>query len=286
MRLLSAFIKSITPDMSSRTVKEKISIIEQRIGTYIVPSIQRVGELDSFKSDYTKGFMRDPTMVILMRSAGRSSSEPVGLAKLLLTASENTGVLLRELLDKADRTLPKTIVLEGTDVPVALQLKLINAIDLYVEYTSRVLYHIAQHESEVKYTMTRADLAWLQTHLVSYMGVLTILLGDPKKILSGLASTPPVSLDSGLGRDSPEGLTRLEFIPIVTPLFHRFAVMRVNWELEREERLKLEKRGIESAIERHRQNSEGLHDARAEKIMENWRKELVLVNQKISNLED
>lgn len=285
MSFLSNFIKGLTGSIGKPTVNEKAAIVESRIVDYLIPSINNFkGHV--FESDfYRQEILTDAGFKSLNHSA-RHIRNVNNVFDLMTFAVTSAQTLLSGIQDKGDTFLPETIVKEGITVPSVTILKLISSIDLFVEYSSRLMYHLAQFESKVNYSLNNADKKYLKDYKGSYLTIFTLLLEKPEKFLEDIVSLEPMLADGQNASNAPREVIRLNFIPLVTPIFRRVGITLVNWEIEREERLRLEKRGIESAIERHRQAQRGNNDARSEQIIENWRKELVLVNKKIAALEN
>lgn len=286
MSFFTDFVKGITNSIGKPTVNEKAAIVESRIVDYLVPSIANLQHHD-FESDfYRQEILTDTGFRSLLQQSRTTVRNSKTVFDILAFASTNAKDLLSGIQDKGVNVLPETIVAEGITVSSATVLKLIASIDLFVEYSSRLMYHLAQYESRVDYSLNNADKKYLKDYKASYITIFGLLLEKPEKLLNDIMEVEPRLVDDSVSVKASREVVRLNFIPLVTPIFRRVGISLVNWEIEREERLRLEKRGIESAIERHRQAQRGSHDARSEQIIENWRKELVLVNRKIASLEN
>lgn len=286
MSFFTDFVKGITNSIGKPTVNEKAAIVESRIVDYLVPSIANLQHHD-FESDfYRQEILTDTGFRSLLQQSRTTVRNSKTVFDILAFASTNAKDLLSGIQDKGVNVLPETIVAEGITVSSATVLKLIASIDLFVEYSSRLMYHLAQYESRVDYSLNNADKKYLKDYKASYITIFGLLLEKPDKLLKDIMEVEPRLVDDSVSVKASREVVRLNFIPLVTPIFRRVGISLVNWEIEREERLRLEKRGIESAIERHRQAQRGSHDARSEQIIENWRKELVLVNRKIASLEN
>lgn len=286
MSFFTDFVKGITNSIGKPTVNEKAAIVESRIVDYLVPSISNL-QYHDFESDfYRQEILTDAGFRSLMQQSRTTVRNSKTIFDILAFAATNAKELLSGIQDKGVNVLPETIVAEGITVSSATVLKLIASIDLFVEYSSRLMYHLAQYESRVDYSLNNADKKYLKDYKASYITIFGLLLEKPEKLLKDIMEVEPRLVDDSASIKASREVVRLNFIPLVTPIFRRVGISLVNWEIEREERLRLEKRGIESAIERHRQAQRGNHDARSEQIIENWRKELVLVNRKIASLEN
>lgn len=282
---LIQYVKDLIGTFKKDDVKNKVRILIARITDYILPSVEQLRGVGVFKSDLHKTYISDNRAFLSFRT--KSNTRDIGPKSswidMLEVACKNAITILERL--PLDQRLPATITVEGITYSTASVLKLVNSIDLYVEYTSRLMYHLVQYESGVPYRMTPLDTKFLSNNQSAWITTLGLLLRDPEALLKDLSNEPELVVGSPREVFANSDVERLNFIPGVTPLFKRIGITLVNWELERTERLKLEKRGIESAIERYRQQSLGQYDARSEMLMENWRNELVLVNQKISRME-
>ena len=287
MSFFTDFVKNINSAIGRPTVNEKAAIVESRIVDYLKPSIENFLTVQAFESDfYRQNILTDRAFSKLSAELGRKSrSKRVDYINALAYISQNCLVILGQIQEKGTNILPETIVKEGITVPAATVLKLISSIDLFVEYSSRMLYHLAQHESKIEYKPTVADTKFLDSYKGSYIDICFLLSDNPNKIVADILVLEPVLVDDSVSIKASKEVVRLNFIPLVTPVFKRIGIAMVNWDIEREERLRLEKRGIESAIERYRQANSGNFDARSEQVIENWRKELRIVNQKIDSME-
>lgn len=285
MSFFTDFIKGISSSISKPTVNEKAAIVESRLIDYLVPSIHNFKGVEFTSDFYRQEILTDNgyrNLLIQAKRVGR----PNNFFDVLAIAATNAKALLEGVQEKGEHILPETIVTEGITVPSATVLKLVSSIDMFLEYSSRLLYHLAQFESKVDYSLNNADKKFLKDYKGSYVTIIGILLEKPSKIIDDIVNIEPILVDDKtVPSTGSREIVRLNFIPLVTPLFKRLAIAKINWEMEREERLRLERRGIESAIERYRQASHGNQDARAEQIIENWRRELTLINKKIAALE-
>lgn len=285
MSFFTDFIKGISNSISKPTVNEKAAIVESRIVDYLTPSIHNFKGVEFGSDFYRQEILTDNGYRNLLIQAKRTG-RPANFFDVIAIAATNAKEILEGIQEKGDHILPETIVTEGITVPSATVLKLVSSIDMFVEYSSRLLYHVAQFESKVEYSLNNADKKFLKDYKGSYVTIVGILLEKPSKIIEDIVKIEPVLVDDKIvSTTGSREVVRLNFIPLVTPLFKRLAITKINWEIEREERLRLERRGIESAIERYRQASHGNQDARTEQIIENWRKELTLINKKIAALE-
>lgn len=285
MSFFTDFVKSINSAIGRSSVNEKAAIVESRIVDYLKPSIENFTGIN-YESDFYRQYILTDRgiskLVAEINSKTRGKTDYVGA---LAYIAQNSLVILGQIQEKGTNILPETIVQEGVTLPAATVLKLVSSIDLFVEYSSRILYHLAQHESKVDYKPTNADLKFLSEYKGSYVDICHILTERPDRIVADIMALEPRLVDDSVQIKASKEVVRLNFIPLVTPIFKRVGITLVNWDIEREERLRLEKRGIESAIERHRQAQAGNFDARTEQVIENWRKELRIVNQKIDALE-
>ena len=282
---LIQYVKDLIGTFKKDDVKNKVRILISRISDYVLPSVSQLRAITSFKSEMYVTYIGNSVAYknIRNKSTSKEISPRSTWIDMIEVACKNAITILERL--PVDQRLPSTITVEGITYSTASVLKLINSIDLFVEYTSRMCYHLTQFESGVPYKMNNHDVKFLESNQASFIGTLSILLRSPEALLADLSKEPELVVGSPREVFSNSDVERLNFIPVVTPLFKRIGIMVVKWELERTERLKLEKRGIETAIERYRQQSMGQFDARSEMLMENWRNELVLVNQKISRME-
>lgn len=278
------FVKFINKTIGKSQVTEKASIVESRLVDYIIPSLENIRSVREFGSDYYRNNYLTNEWRDLQRKATRHGVRSNNAFDVIYHCAQHARTLMSQVQDRGEALLPNTITVEGITTPTATILKLISAVDLFVEFTSRDLYALSQYESQVEYHPTPASREFRDQHIGSYLSIVTMLLDSPAKLIDQITAMQPIVVGGSVERH-PDEIVRLGFIPLVTPLFRRVAITLVNWEVEREERLRLEKRGIESAIERHRQNLSGRRDARTEQIIENWRKELVLVNKKIDSME-
>lgn len=285
MSFFTDFVKNIADTIGKPTVNEKAAIVESRVVDYLIPSIQNFRGVQLGSDFYRQEILTDHGYKNVIMNARRTGNAK-DIFDAMVLATTNAKSVLAKIQEKGTNILPDTIVAEGMTVSAATVLKLISSIDLFVEYSSRLMYHLAQYESKIEYSLNNADTKFLKDFKGSYLTIFDLLFTKPDNLVADIIKIEPVLVESNVTAKASKEVVRLNFIPLVTPIFKRIGIMRVNWEAEREERLRLEKRGIESAIERHRQASHGNFDARSEKIIENWRRELVLVNKKIASLEN
>ena len=282
---LVQYVKDLIGTFKKEDVKNKVRILISRLTDYVLPSVEQLRAIPSFKSDLYVEYIEKNNAFKSFRNKStiKEITHRSSWIDMLSVAGKNAIDILERL--PLDNRLPATITVEGITYSTANVLKLINSIDTFVEYTSRFIYHLTQFESGVPYRMNNHDIKFLEQKQASFLSTLGLLLRSPDKLLEDLSKEPELVVGSQREVFSSDTVERLNFIPVVTPLFKRIGITMVNWELERSERLKLEKRGIETAIERYRQQSLGQNDARSEMLMEGWRNELVLVNQKIARME-
>lgn len=282
---LVQYVKDLIGTFKKDDVKNKVRILISRITDFVLPSIAQLREIPVFSNELYKTYIEDNNAFKVFRNKStiKEINHRSSWIDMLEVASKNALTILEKL--PADGRLPSTITVEGMTYSTANLLKLVNSIDLFVEYTSRFIYHMTQFESGVPYRMNNHDIKFIEQKQASWIGTLGLLLRSPETLLEDLSKEPELIVGSQREVFSGDTVERLNFIPVVTPLFKRIGITMVNWELERSERLKLEKRGIETAIERYRQQSLGQHDTRSEMLIDGWRKELIIVNQKISRME-
>lgn len=291
-------LKGLVPSFGKKDIREKLRVIASKIAELVLPALDSFAETlneRQLKSKYGKDLIA--AVYGFLPPVLRNSPTPY--AKVVRTALENATKLLEGLQDYTGKHLGDAVHVEGLTYQKASVLRLIELIDFFQDYTLRQLTFLVASEVNIEAfdrqdgnPFTQAELKFLQTNQGAWLKMLELLNGDPKQALSALEKVPEVLLSDAdanevpaLGGTSADPL-KLGFIPGVSHIFHWVGLRLVDWEIERYERAKKEKRDIEMRLEALRQRRGGTVDARTESIIANYERELTLARAKIANMED
>lgn len=289
--MIVEFVKKLAGSFTRNDVKNKIRILVGRIEEYTLPNIEKIKETPArVDSPLEKELFGSKASA--MRSLFSLLPPVVGknMTAIIEFAANNSSNVLSEINSKIDRKLPDKIVAEGITFSSANVLRFVDVVDFFNEYTSRYLYHLTMSTIGSSIKILPIEKRYLENNAAAYIEALRLLVSDKDWLLTNLDKSPEITVNVvdpkqiGLNATQADPL-RMNLIPFITPLFGRIGMNMVDHEISKTERLKLEKRGIQMAIERNRQATLGAPDARAEAIMEGWKKELDVVNAKLARLE-
>ena len=289
--MIVEFVKKLAGSFTRNDVKNKIRILVGRIEEYTLPNIEKIKETSArVDSPLEKELFGSKASA--MRSLFSLLPPVVGknMTAIIEFAANNSSNVLSEINSKIDRKLPDKIVAEGITFSSANVLRFVDVVDFFNEYTSRYLYHLTMSTIGSSIKILPIEKRYLENNAAAYIEALRLLVSDKDWLLTNLDKSPEITVNVvdpkqiGLNATQADPL-RMNLIPFITPLFGRIGMNMVDHEISKTERLKLEKRGIQMAIERNRQATLGAPDARAEAIMEGWKKELDVVNAKLARLE-
>lgn len=289
--MIVEFVKKLAGSFTRNDVKNKIRILVGRIEEYTLPNIEKIKETSArVDSPLEKELFGSKASA--MRSLFSLLPPVVGknMTAIIEFAANNSSNVLSEINSKIGRKLPDKIVAEGITFSSANVLRFVDVVDFFNEYTSRYLYHLTMSTIGSSIKILPIEKRYLENNAAAYIEALRLLVSDKDWLLTNLDKSPEITVNVvdpkqiGLNATQADPL-RMNLIPFITPLFGRIGMNMVDHEISKTERLKLEKRGIQMAIERNRQATLGAPDARAEAIMEGWKKELDVVNAKLARLE-
>lgn len=294
---LTTFIAGLLPSFSKNDVVGKIRNITKKINDIIKDELYILGdafEESHYKSAFAKQWIKD--LAPLLPSGLRSKPNP--FVTVAGRAADNATKLL-DLLDQyIGKNTPNGIHVEGMTYQKASALRLIELIDFFADYTSRHVHFLVASETDMVVfghsdgnPLTPDALRYLQSNRASYLAVLNLLNADPKKTMQDLEKIPEIMVADAdvsevpaLAGASADPL-RLNAIPIISDLFHWVGVRLVDWDIERYEAAKKERRDIELRIESLRQKQGGNLDTQNEVVINGYERELTLARQKIKEME-
>lgn len=297
MNILS-FIRNLLPSFGKKDIREKLRIISRKITDVIQPSLEMFGEQlneKTLKSAYGKGFMKDVMGMIPQRL--RSVDHPY--AMVLGVALTNGQRLVEQIEAYIGKNMGETIYVEGMSYQKASVIRLIELLDFFTDYAHRQLGYLVASETNIEAfdrpdgnPYTRAELMFLQSNQASFLRLMELFNGDPKKIMSVIENIPEVLMsDTEVGEvpalaGAAADPLQLGSIPGVSHIFHWVGLRMVDWDIERYEAALKTKRDIDLRLESLRQRRAGNLDAQTETIIDNYQRELTLARAKIARFEE
>lgn len=290
------FIRKLLPTFGKNDVREKLRLTLSKLTDLINPMIEDIGSMlqaSNFKSTFGKAF----NAAFLKFAPPHVRNHPDALFATVEKAKDNAILLGGMLTDHSVKYLKDTIHVEGITYQTVSLLRLIEVLEFFSDYTSRLLLRLVTAETNVSVfasdeagDLSRAEIAWIENNRGSYFMVLELLYNDPKQLMAKLTSIPEIvvqefgSVTPALQGGASDPL-QLGVIPLLTPLFTGVGIRSVNRDIEKYERTKKERRAIEMRMEALRQSANGPIDARTQSIIEGYERELVLVRAKIAKME-
>lgn len=294
---IPAFLRNILPSFSRNDVLDKIHSIGQKIMKILSPSLDLANEtLDEshFKSNFSKSVAKDFRMALPANL--RSETRPV--TRFLPKAIKNAQLLLEQIEQYAGRNLTASIHIEGISYQKATVLRLIELMDFFVDYSIRHLSYVVASETNIEdygrpdgLAFTPDELRYLENNRGIWIKMIAMLQEDPKVAMKKVADIPEIVLGDmdvasvpALAGAAADPL-HLGLIPIASNIFRWVGLRVAHWEIDRYERALQEKRVIELRLESRRQRLAGNPDAATEAIVANYENELVLVRERIKDME-
>lgn len=289
-------LKGILPSFGRKDVREKIRVIASKLLEIVAPSLTLYKESfndASLHSAYGRDFMQ--ALLRFLPSSFGNRNAP--FVRVMEVTQANLTRLLDQLSEFVGSHMPDAIHIEGITYQKGTVLRLIELADFYVDYTSRHLAALVAAETNIEafgkadsFPYTKAEQKYLLDHRNDYFKVLELFFEDPKTIMAKIQHIPEVLMSEtdpasvpALAGAAADPL-RLGIIPVISDIFHWVGIRKVDWEIERYERAKKEKRAIELRLEALRQKRGGAVDARNEAIIDGYERELVLVREKIARM--
>jgi hypothetical protein len=294
---IPAFLRNIMPTFTRNDVLEKIKNISKKLLTIVRPSYDLMVEaLDEsqFKSAFAKSVAKDFSVALPTRLKNERRPVTTFLPKAITHAQQ----LLDSLEQYVGKNLAASIHIEGINYQKATVLRLIELLDFFSDYSIRHLAYITASETNIDeygrpdgLAFTPDELRFLETNRGTWIKLMAMLQDDPKGMLKQVNDIPEIVLgdmDIGavpaLAGASADPL-HLGLIPLVSNIFRWVGIRHAHWELDRFERAVKEKRIIELRLEARRERLAGRQDAGAEAIVNNYENELVLIRERIKEME-
>lgn len=295
MKILE-FIKGLIPTFSKNEVKNKIRVLISRIEEYTIHSCTLASQVengvDVRKSPSYSIFAANPKNKRELEQLYRLTPArfPNDLLSIIVFALRNSSTALSESQANLEARLPDLIHTEGVTYATANVLRFVDIVDFTNSYASKFCYVLSMEAATPTFKVTPAERKYLEENATAFIEALKMLVTERGTLVATLFSAKEVLVEetSSVGGPLPTQDTdplRMSLIPVMTPVFGRIGMAIVDWEIRRAEKLQLERRAVEHAMERARQNEAGIPDARAEKIMYGWARELETIERKIARLE-
>lgn len=288
-------VKKYLPSFGRRDVRDKLRLIASKIADHILGALaltrESIGD-SQLKSTYAKNFFAAFAKYLPSNLRGK----PNAYYNMLEKALQNAQALSDLVDDYVGKHMGEAIHIEGITYQKASILRLIQLLDFFSDYASRQLAALVMSESNVTVlgrgdgpAFSKAEMAYLAQHQGAFFQSLELLYEQPKVIMAKLEKIPEILVeDAAPGEvDALAGASgdplNLGIIPLFSDIFTFIGIRKVDYDLDRFERLQKEARLIAQLLEAKRA---GNPDARQQKIIENYERELILVRQKISVMED
>lgn len=295
MNIIQYVKKLVLSKMGKKDIRDKLRTVMQKLEEVVLASIQSILETPTLLTatsqygiKFTNDFMR------MLPSSLRSKTTPYAVIQRSLEHASKLATLLDDFVGK---DMPEQIYIDGITYQRATVLRLVELLDFTVDYASRQACYYTAAEMAVtgddvsKLPFTKAEEMAIVSQQAAYFKAIELLYADPKTIMANLDKIPEVVITTDAGTDIATALSpgadalSLGVIPIVSSLFLFIGERKADWDYERYERCKKERKDIELRIEMMRQRKNGQVDARSESILKGYERELTLVRDRIAQLE-
>lgn len=293
------FIRKLLPSFGKKDVREKLRTAIAKLTDIIGPTLENFGavfQVGKFVSKFGQEF--NASFLKFVPSQIRNLRNP--LLETIERAKDNAVKLGELLTDHSAKVLKDTIHVEGITYQTVTLLRLIEVLDFFGDYTSRLMLRLVTAESNVQYfnaseqgELSKAEIDYLDANRAMYFRILELLYDDPRVIMSKLTSIPEVIVNQSGSDVTPIPALmggagdplELGVVPLLSGMFTAIGIRNVNREIERYERTKKESRAIQMRLEALNQGGRGAIDARTQSIIEGYERELVLVRAKLAQME-
>lgn len=284
---------------SKKDVREKIQMITSKVSEIVRPTANVYFET-LVEHKYTSSFAKSMEASILksLPPAFRSLGSPY--KTVLFKALDNVTKLGDSVLEFINKTLPDAVHKEALTYQSASVIRIVELMDFFTTYTVRLLVAMTAAETNIQAfgkadsaPYTKAEMNYLTVNINAYLQTLEFLNDNFSDITKTLLNIPnilivdtdpaQVSVIHGKKADP----LNLGFIPGISWIFHSIGIRFVDWEIDRYECAKKERRIVELRLEALRQKATtGESNARLESTIENYERELTLLRAKIAHMED
>jgi hypothetical protein len=292
------FIRKLLPSFGKKDVREKLRTAIAKLTDIIGPTLENFGQVfqaGKFTSKFGQEF--NASFLKFVPSQIRNLRNP--LLETIERAKDNAVKLGELLTDHSAKVLKDTIHVEGITYQTVSLLRLIEILDFYGDYTSRLMLRLVTAESNTQCfnapeqgELSKAEIDYLDANRAMYFRILELLYDDPRLIMGKLTSIPEIIVNQGGDAVPVPALMggagdplELGVVPLLSGMFTAIGIRNVNREIERYERTKKESRAIQMRLEALNQGGRGAIDARTQSIIEGYERELVLVRAKLAQME-
>lgn len=296
MSILS-YLADLLPTFGKKDIVGKLKIIARKLTDIVRPELALISESlndKELRSTYGKSFLKDLNFVL----PPNLRNMPGAYVKMCTIAVDH-GQRLVDLLEQyVAKAVGETVHIEGITYQKASVLRLIDLIDFFADYSSRHMAFLVASETNIEAfgngdgnPFTPKALAYLTTNRESYLRVMNLLNADPKKLMSDIEKIPEITVSDADIKEVPAlagaaaDPLQLGAIPIITGMFTWYGIRKVDWEIERYEAMKGERRSMENRLESLRQKRIGQIDAQNEVVIEGYERELILTRASIEEME-
>jgi len=292
------FIRKLLPSFGKKDVRDKLRLAVSKLADVVGPALENftsVFNAGKFSSKFGQEF--NASFLKFVPSNIRNLRNP--LLETIERAKDNAIKLGDLLTDHTAKALKDTIHVEGITYQTVSLLRLIEVLDFFGDYTSRLLLRLvtAESNSQVFNTaeqgeLSKAEIDYLDANRHMYFRILELLYEDPRLIMGKLTSIPEVIVNQTQDAAPVPALMggagdplELGVVPLLSGLFTAVGIRSVNRDIDRYERAKKERKSIEMRLEVLNQGGRGAVDARTQSIIEGYERELVLVRAKLAQME-
>lgn len=290
---IATWLSKIIPSFGNKDLQQKIRNVSSKNSDILRPVFQQF--MDTFKkTDFTTAHAKRFVQMYKTRTfTQKSVFDTMGIV------IDNIDALCDQLEDYSKKHFTTNINVEALTFQQASVLRLIDVIDFVVDYSVRALDHLATSEINVAAfgeadgpVSTKAERTFLENNLNGFLDALQLLAREPKQVIHEIEKIPAVivintDVSTVPGLDGHSDPLKLDAIPVISKIFYWFAIRKVDYDIERWERLKKIRRNVEFRIEALRAKQVGEpNNARHQVYLEKYDRELVVLNDKIARLED
>lgn len=271
-----------------RDLRDRIRVIRQKLEEVVIPSLEDIIANPDFQSpntQYAKKFLVDFDKMLPSNLRGGRGNQ----YKIIRRSLGNAVDLCVMLEDLVAKEMPDTLYIDGITYQKGTILRIIELLDFTADYASRQLCYLVTAEvNKIELPFTKSEASILQERQFSYFKALEMFFAEPKTIINNIGRLPEVLLDTSSDVNAQQlgDPIRLGVIPLITPFFSFVGTRMADWDYERYEKARKERKQVELQLELLRQRNAGEVDARTEAVIKGYERELTILRDKISRMED
>lgn len=290
------FLSSLVPSFKREDVSSAVDALNLSLSEETLPVYETAfNDLGSkgFNSRVGQEFEKEFARYVDTKFRGNSIEVTYFCLKSLQMGHMET---LKSMVDK---TFSRDIVVAGMTYKKTTVLQLIAQFDFAVTYARQNLLYLLAAEANVKAKSLPAgkerpapEIKWLEDNRLGYFRMLGIMSLKRSEITQALDDIPDVVLtpenaditEQTLGLNKTDPL-RLNLVPLGINPFYAIGIRYANWQVERNNRAKNEKRALEMRLEQLRLQRDGREDPVLEKRIAFYEDEINKLAAKIARFE-